>query len=118
MEPKEQDITFPRGDTCPIIFDLTDNNENELKIDDSVEIYFTVKKSYSKQEYLFQKKYSKGEIQVNGKVCTLVIEHEDTASMSYGKYKYDIQFKCGDYVKTLVIGEIELTNEATHIVNE
>lgn len=118
MEPKEFDFSFPRGDTCPIEFELTDNVGNELNLSNSMEIYFTVKKSYSKSEYLFQKRYSRGEITIDGKKCNLVIKHEDTANMNYGKYKYDIQFKSDDYAKTLVIGEIELTNEITHYCNE
>ena len=33
MEPKEYDIpAFARGDTCPISFDLTDQNGNPLNL--------------------------------------------------------------------------------------
>lgn len=118
MEAKEFDFSFPRGDTCPIEFELTDNTGNELNIDDSTEIYFTIKKNYKTSDTIIQKRLSRGEIQVNGKICTLIINHADTINMNYGKYKYDIQFKSGDYVKTLAIGEIELTNEITHYCNE
>ena len=67
---------------------------------------------------LLQKKKSTGGITINGKKGTLVLEHNDTAELSYGNYVYDIQVKSGDYVKTLVIGTITLTNESTWKANE
>lgn len=117
MEPKEQDIEFPRGDTCPISFEITDAEKNPLDMN-SAEIYFTVKKNYRSSDYIFQKKLSKGEITVNGSKGSLVIEHKDTAELKFGNYVYDMQFKSGDYVKTLVKGTITLTDESTHLINE
>lgn len=117
MEAKEFDFGFPRGDTMPVSFELTDSNGNELDFS-SAEVYFTVKKSYATQNYILQKKKSTGGITINGKKGTLVLEHNDTAELSYGNYVYDIQVKSGDYVKTLVIGTITLTNESTWKANE
>lgn len=117
MEAKEFDFGFPRGDTCPITFEITDVNKNPLNMSD-VEIYFTVKKSYRTSDIIFQKKLSKGEILVKDTIGSLIIEHKDTAELNYGNYVYDIQFKSGTYVKTLVLGTITLTNESTHLVNE
>lgn len=117
MEAKEFDFEFPRGDTCPVSFDITDNNGNELDLS-GAEIYFTMKKSYSAQNYIIQKKKSTGGITVNGKHGSLVITHSDTAELSYGKYVYDIQIKSSNYVKTLALGEITLTNESTWLANE
>ncbi len=117
MEAKEFDFEFPRGDTMPVSFELTDSNGNELDFS-SAEVYFTLKKNYNTQTAILQKKYSLGEIEIEGKNGNLVLEHNDTAELSYGKYVYDIQIKSGDYVKTLVIGQIELTKESTWKVNE
>ena len=119
MEPKEVDFNFPRGDTCPIHFTITDKAGDELNLEKDIdEIYFTMKKNYRTAEYILQKKYSRGEITVEGKDGVFILEHEDTATLKYGKYVYDIQLKSGDYVKTLALGEIELTNESTYIENE
>lgn len=118
MEPKEFDFEFPRGDTLPISFNLTDGEGNALDLSSNAEIYFTVKKNYNEKSYILQKKMSSGSIKVEGAKVSLFIEHKDTAKLSYGNYVYDIQFKSGDYVKTLFIGTITLTNESTFIENE
>lgn len=117
MEPKEFNFELPRGDTCPVSFELTDKNGNELNLED-VEVYFTMKKNYNTSEVILQKRYSRDEIEIDGKDAKLILKHLDTAELKYGKYVYDIQFMSGDYVVTLVKGTIELTSESTHLVNE
>ena len=117
MEPKEYDFEFPRGDTCPVSFDITDANGDELDLSSS-EIYFTVKKSYRTSNYIIQKKKSSSEITIDGTKGNLVLTHNDTAELNYGTYVYDIQIKSGDYVKTLALGTISLTNESTWKANE
>lgn len=117
MEPKEFDFEFPRGDTCPVSFNITDSNGNSLDISSS-EIYFTIKNNYNTSEYVLQKKKSANKITVNGNKCSLVLTHDDTANLKYGNYVYDIQIKSGDYVKTLCLGTITLTNESTWKANE
>lgn len=117
MEAKEFDIEFPRGDTCPISFDITDANGNTLDFTGS-EIYFTMKKNYTVQTYILQKKYSDGDIEIDGSKGKIVLEHDDTAELNYGSYVYDIQVKSGSYVKTLCLGTITLTNESTWKTNE
>ena len=118
MEAKEFDFEFPRGDTCPVSFSLTDANGEPLVPTETTEIYFTMKKNYNTANVILQKRLSTGAITVTDGVCSFTLTHQDTALMNYGKYNYDIQLKEGLYVKTLVIGEITLTNEATHLSNE
>lgn len=118
MEPLEYDIEFPRGDTCPISFTLTDANGEPLVPTAETEIYFTVKKNFNTQTALIQKRLSTSGITVENGICSLTLTHLDTASMSYGKYRYDVQLKDGSYVKTLIIGQLTLTNEATFLSNE
>lgn len=117
MEPKEISFEFPRGDTCPIEFELTDSLGNEVDLKNA-EIYFTLKSNYNTPNFILQKKYSNGDFDVNKSNITMLLSHEDTANLNYGKYVYDISFKSGDYVKTLAIGEITLTKESTFINNE
>lgn len=117
MEAKEFDFEFPRGDTCPVSFGITDSAGEGIDLS-TAEIYFTVKKNYSTQDFVLQKKKSTGGITASGKDCALVLSHNDTAQLSYGNYVYDIQFKSGDYVKTICMGTITLTNESTWKANE
>ena len=117
MEPEEFDIEFTRGDTCPVSFELTDEEGNSLNLKDA-EIYLTVKKNYNTNEFLIQKRYTRKEIVVEDKNANLIFNHTDTAEMKYGNYVYDIQFKSGDYVKTLVLGKFILTKESTFLANE
>ena len=117
MEAKEFDFEFPRGDTCPVSFDITDKNGNELDFTNT-EVYFTLKKNYNTTSYILQKKKSTSGITIEGKKGSLVLTHNDTAELNYGNYVYDIQIKSGDYVKTLVLGTITLTNESTFKANE
>lgn len=116
MEPKEFDFEFPRGDTCPLSFTIHDSEENELSNFD--EIYFTLKKSYTQNDYLLQKRLSRKEITYSENQYNLILFHEDTANLAYGNYVYDIQVKSGIYYKTICKGTITLSNESTFISNE
>jgi hypothetical protein len=116
-KPIQKDFEFPRGDTQPFSFDITDYGGNELDLTNA-EIYFTFKLNESTQEYILQKKKSTGGILVDGTLATFILEHDDTAELDYGKYFYDIQVKSGSYVKTLALGYIKLTKEATWKANE
>lgn len=117
MQPKEKDFEFPRGDTCPISFNITDYIGNVLDLS-TAEIYFTLKNNSGESSYILQKKKSTGGIEIEGKQGTTVLQHDDTAQLNYGSYFYDIQIKSGNYVKTLARGYISLTDEATWKVNE
>lgn len=117
MEAKEFDFEFPRGDTCPVSFEITDNDGNPLDLTGS-EIYFTLKKNYTTSSAIIQKKLTSGTIEVDGNQGSLVLTHDDTAELKYGSYVYDIQIKTGNYVKTLALGKITLTNESTWKSNE
>lgn len=118
MEPKEYDREFPRGDTCPLEFELIDENKNPIELGIGDELYFTVKQNYNTQNAIFQKKYSNGDITVENGQCSLIINSSDTNTLNYGTYVYDIAIKSGDYRKTVCLGQITLTNEATFVGNE
>lgn len=116
MEPKEVDFEFPRGDTLAITFNVTDTNKENLTEFD--EIYFTMKKSYTTQEFILQKRLTRGDIVFEEGQFNMMLSHKDTAGLAYGKYVYDIQVVSGEYYKTVCIGAIQLTNEATFLANE
>lgn len=113
MEPKEFDFEFPRGDTCNFKFDLTDANGIAIDTSKSFEITMTARDSA--KNVVFQKKYSKGDITVEGTSVSTVIKHSDTENLLMGgKYKYDVEFQSGDYYKTIYKGIITLTEEQTY----
>ena len=116
--PKEKSIEFTRGDTCPISFTLTDENGQPLNLTSTDEIYFTVKKDYSNQNVIFQKKLSTGDIKQDGINFSLTILPTDTQNLGYGTYVFDICLKSSTYTQTVCIGDITLTNEVTFGNNE
>lgn len=118
MEPKEYDFEFPRGDTCPLKFQLVDANKDIIKLQDVDEVFFTVKKGYSANECILQKRFSTGDIVQEESYLSLVLLPEDTERLNYGTYVYDVCVKSGDLTKTLCIGQITLTNEVTFVSNE
>jgi hypothetical protein len=117
MEPKEVDFEITRGDTTPIVFDLKDYVDNALTKFD--EIYFTMKKNTNTQEFILQKRLTRGQIeQVDDENFAFELAHKDTASLAYGNYVYDVSVVSGTYVATPYIGTITLTKEVTFISNE
>lgn len=114
MEPKEFDIEFTRGDTCPLKFKLTDENKNVLTLTGADELYFTVKDNYNTSTVKLQKKYSTGGIvQEEDGSYKLIITADDTDDWNYGSYVFDIEVVSGNYTKTIAIGTLTITNEVT-----
>ena len=118
MEPKEFDIEFPRGDTCPFKFNLLDKNGNTIELTATDEMYFTVKKNFATSEVLFQKKFTDNDIELDDDGYKLTLTSDDTATLNYGSYVFDICIKSTDLVRTLAIGTLTLTNEVTFKSNE
>ena len=56
MEPKEFDFEFPRGDTCPYLFEMTDQEGNAFNLSNTSEITMTARdmsKNIIFQKYSF-----------------------------------------------------------------
>ena len=116
MKPKEVNFAFPRGDTCPVKFNLLDEKSQPIILKNGDELYFTVKQGYKKTDpIIIQKKFSTGDITQVNEMCSLVIETEETNDLEYGTYVFDICLVSGDYVHTFAIGKMALTNEVTHL---
>jgi hypothetical protein len=113
------DFEFPRGDTKRFKFQLKDSEGNILILSDSDQIYFTVKDNSRSTTPLIQKKIGSG-IVYNSEdgYYYVTINPSDTNSLDYRSYGYDIELKSTDLVKTLVTGEITLTEEYTFASNE
>lgn len=116
--PKQINLEFTRGDTIPVSFPLTDAEGNILELSAGEELYVTVKKSTSDSNFLFQKKYTTGDITFEDGLYKFTINSSDTNTLPYGSYVMDICYKHDNFVKTLALGEIELTDEVTFANNE
>lgn len=97
---KDNVMMLTRGDSAYFNIDITDGNGVPIQLSETDKVAFTVKKSTSDEEVLFQK------------VGTAVsINPEDTRGLEYGNYVYDIQvtFENGD-VDTIIAPEIGYMN--------
>ena len=111
------DFEFPRGDTKRFKFQLKDSEGNVLVLSNSDQLYFTVKDNSRSITPLFQKKIGNGIVYSDG-YYYVTINPSDTNSLDYRSYGYDIELKSDGIVKTLIIGEITLTEEYTFASNE
>jgi len=109
-------ISMPRGDLRPISFTIDNNGEPYTDLD---EIYFTVKKSYANNRFLIQKKLGDGSIVLQSDDSfEFRIEPEDTDSLDYGQYVFDIELVKDGTIKQTFVGDFILTNEVTFAENE
>ena len=106
------DLEFTRGDTQFIKFQLKDGKGNPIALTLDDKLYFTVKQNRNSKKILIQKKYPDS-IQYADGYFYFTLESEDTSSLPYGTFQYDIELKSGEYVKTLGLGTISLTDEIT-----
>lgn len=106
------DISFTRGDTQFLQFQIKDVNGDLIELTDEDVIYFTVKQNSNSKKIIIQKRYP-DDINYSDGYFNFVIESQDTSNLQYGQYQYDIELKSGEYVKTLGIGTIEITEEIT-----
>lgn len=111
------DFEFPRGDTKRFKFQLKDSEGNVLILSDSDQLYFTVKDNSRSNTVLIQKKIGSGIVYSDG-YYYVTINPSDTNNLDYRSYGYDIELKSDGIVKTLIIGEITLTEEYTFATNE
>ena len=114
------EIVMPRGDIHPVVFDVKDAEGYPITFIPD-EIYFTVKNYATDRDAIFQKRLSRGEIEPgekNGQFYFLILP-EDTNGLRFGRYACDLEVDApGLNIKTTLMGELVLTKEVTHSVNE
>ena len=110
-------IVFTRGDTQIIKFGLKDKAGNDITLAEGDKLYFTVKKTTTSKDVLFQKVYPTNIVIEDG-LYKLTIEPTDTDELEYGEYNYDIELKTGTYVKTLIKDKLIITDEVTFAGDE
>ena len=105
-----------RGDTRRYRFQRV-NADGSVITDRPDKLYFTVKKNYDSQDFIFQKKLEDFTIDDEGNY-RFTIEPDDTEAMKYGQYVFDIEVITGDVTTTLAKGNFNLETEVTFKVNE
>ena len=71
-----------------------------------------MKQNSNSKKVLLQKKFP-ADISFADGYYQFELSSKDTSKLAYGSYQYDIELKIGDYVKTLILGTITLTDEIT-----
>ena len=104
----DKTIKLTRGDTARLtvpIINLANNGEYTMESGDI--LYFTVKKTAKDTDFLFQKSVTGSN--------SIHIRPEDTADLSFGKYKYDVQLTTatGDVYTVIEPSTFEVMEEIT-----
>ena len=104
----DKTIKLTRGDTARLtvpIINLANNGEYTMESGDI--LYFTVKKTAKDSDFLFQKSVTGSN--------SIHIKPEDTADLSFGKYKYDVQLTTatGDVYTVIEPSTFEVMEEIT-----
>lgn len=109
-------MNIVRGDTGAFKFQRL-NADGEPITSTPDAMYFTVKKTFSTNTYVLQKTLS--DMTLGEDDCWhFVLEPNDTASLGYGTYVYDIEVTTGEYVQTIAKGKLMLEEEATWKTNK
>ena len=109
-------LTQTRGDTRGYYFTRVDGAGNVItSTPDS--LYFTVKTSFGVPKFVLQKTLD--DMTVDEEYAYhFTIEPEDTESLPYGGYVFDIQVTQDSVVTTIAKGKFVITEEATWAINE
>ena len=87
-------ITMTRGDTAVLKLDIIDEQGIPYDVTDSDVVLFTLKRSVLDKAVVFQKSMADGKI---------IIHPQDTASLDYGQYVYDVELTQGSgFVATVI----------------
>lgn len=100
LKIKGSKIMLTRGDTAQILITLKDSNGDNYVPQEGDVIRFAAKKNYSDETPVI-------EINVPVDTLYLVINPEDTKSLPFGEYKYDIQITRADGVIDTFIDRAE-----------
>lgn len=100
-------INLTRGDNCDIIVTIYDHNGDEYEIQEGDTVLFTMKINCETQDIVIQKDITSD--------CIISLTHNDTKSLAYGSYVYDVQLTtAGQEVYTVIAPAIfNITKEVT-----
>ena len=94
----KQDIEIVRGRSETLAITVTDDDGELYTLADGEKIVFGVKKKPEDDECVLKKIITA----LTDGVCTVEIKPEDTESLPYGKYFYDVGLLSGDNYFTVI----------------
>lgn len=109
-------MTLVRGDTGAFKFQRLDSDGEPITATPTA-MYFTVKKTYANSADVFQKTLADMTMDADG-TWHFVIAPEDTATLDYGAYVFDLEVTTDEYVQTIAKGKLILDEEATWVRNK
>lgn len=112
-------MEITRGDNKTFKFKRT-TKEGKVITEVPDEMYITLKKNSGITKALFQKKLSNNSIIYDGNTnyYSFEIVPEDTDSLVYGKYNFDIEIIKNNKKRTIHKGTLKVTEEYTFTANE
>lgn len=110
------ELSQTRGDTVGYTFQRLSSTGQVIKTTPQ-SLFFTVKHQFTDKEFVIQKKMNEMTLDNDG-TWHFVLQSEDTESLDYGAYVFDIQVTDDDAVTTIAKGRFRLTEEATWAINE
>lgn len=105
-----------RGDSRGFKFQRK-NYQQEAITDTPETLFFTVKTSFKVVDYLFQKKLDNMWMTQDG-YWHFKLNPQDTESLPYGKYCWDVQVVQNGFKTTIARGYLKLLDESTFKENE
>lgn len=111
------ELTMRRGDTKFLKF-TRHTKDGEPILEKADKVYFTVKTEDLKKSPVIQKTIDDMVFDDNTGEYRFRIQPEDTESLSFISYKYDIQIVSDDVVSTPAVGRLRLLEEVTFKTDE
>lgn len=113
-------FSLTRGDTFQMKFKRQFESTKEDITQKPDKMYMTFKRNEYEEDYVLQKKLSDGSITYNEEdhYYYLTLKPEDTNSLDYGSYVFDIEVIKDGIVKTIQFGKMTITREITFANNE
>lgn len=109
-------LSMTRGDTAGFKFQRLDNDGNVIEARPN-KLFFTVKKSYEDEGFVFQKKLDDMTFDENFWWHFRILP-EDTDRLKYGTYVYDLETIQSGVKSTISKGNLIISSESTWAINE
>jgi hypothetical protein len=101
---EEQNITLTRGDTGIFNISLQNQKGKAYTPQQGDSLQFALSEGYGKTPLLIK--------QIPIDTCILELEPNDTKSLKFKRYKYDVQFTSAEgQVSTIILGDFIVDNE-------
>lgn len=99
-------IYLTRGDTAYLEISITDETGNAYELSDGDKIIFRMKQSTNDKNLILEKEF-------NTEILRLELKPEDTMSLKFGKYRYEVELVtgAGEHFTVIENSELEITSE-------